>query len=76
MKLCCCARLVGDDRSFVFLICKNSRCLCELAKQIGFSPNAREIFNLEGQIASYMHLVCHNITFLNCTLSNLFNLAT
>ncbi|KAG4070537.1 hypothetical protein HA402_001203 [Bradysia odoriphaga] len=34
----------------------HGRCLCELAKQIGFTSNAREIFNLEGQIASYMHL--------------------
>ncbi|KAJ6638088.1 Transmembrane protein [Pseudolycoriella hygida] len=34
----------------------HGRCLCELAKQIGFTPSAREIFNLEGQIASYMHL--------------------
>lgn len=33
------------------------RCLCELAKQIGFSQHAREIFCLEGQIASYRHLV-------------------
>lgn len=36
---------------------KNRRCLCELAKQIGFVDKAREAFNLEGQIASYMHLV-------------------
>lgn len=34
-----------------------SRCLCELAKQIGFKEGARDIFKLEGQIASYMHLV-------------------
>lgn len=34
-----------------------SRCLCELAKQIGFTDGARDIFKLEGQIASYMHLV-------------------
>lgn len=38
-----------------------SRCLCELAKQIGFTEKARDIFNLEGQIASYMHLVRSNI---------------
>lgn len=31
--------------------------MCELAKQIGFVDKAREAFNLEGQIASYMHLV-------------------
>ncbi|XP_050082720.1 transmembrane protein 94 isoform X2 [Anopheles aquasalis] len=34
----------------------NRRCLCELAKQIGFSPQARDIFQLEGQISSYRHL--------------------
>lgn len=34
-----------------------SRCLCELARQIGFSPQARNIFSLEGQISSYRHLV-------------------
>lgn len=34
-----------------------SRCLCELAKQMGFTNSARDIFQLEGQIASYMHLV-------------------
>lgn len=39
------------------IIYENSRCLCELAKQIGFTEKARDIFNLEGQIASYMHLV-------------------
>lgn len=33
------------------------RCLCELAKQIGFTDKATDLFNLEGQIASYMHLV-------------------
>ncbi|XP_053665688.1 transmembrane protein 94 [Anopheles marshallii] len=34
----------------------HGRCLCELAKQIGFSPQARDIFQLEGQISSYRHL--------------------
>ncbi|XP_055296845.1 transmembrane protein 94 isoform X2 [Sitodiplosis mosellana] len=34
----------------------NRRCLCELAKQIGFTDKATDLFNLEGQIASYMHL--------------------
>ncbi|XP_031627987.1 transmembrane protein 94 isoform X2 [Contarinia nasturtii] len=34
----------------------NRRCLCELAKQIGFTEKATTLFNLEGQIASYMHL--------------------
>uniref|UniRef100_A0A1Q3FCQ9 Putative conserved plasma membrane protein n=1 Tax=Culex tarsalis TaxID=7177 RepID=A0A1Q3FCQ9_CULTA len=34
----------------------NRRCLCELARQIGFTTHARDIFNLEGQISSYRHL--------------------
>ncbi|XP_053682636.1 transmembrane protein 94 isoform X2 [Sabethes cyaneus] len=34
----------------------NRRCLCELARQIGFTSHARDIFNLEGQISSYRHL--------------------
>ncbi|XP_065080597.1 transmembrane protein 94 isoform X2 [Ochlerotatus camptorhynchus] len=34
----------------------NRRCLCELARQIGFTKNARDIFSLEGQISSYRHL--------------------
>ncbi|KFB34903.1 AGAP000576-PA-like protein [Anopheles sinensis] len=34
----------------------HGRCLCELAKQIGFLPQARDIFQLEGQISSYRHL--------------------
>ncbi|XP_055605027.1 transmembrane protein 94 isoform X2 [Uranotaenia lowii] len=34
----------------------NRRCLCELARQIGFTPRARDIFSLEGQISSYRHL--------------------
>ncbi|XP_058443987.1 transmembrane protein 94 isoform X3 [Malaya genurostris] len=35
----------------------HGRCLCELARQIGFTPHARDIFNLEGQISSYRHLL-------------------
>ncbi|XP_053682637.1 transmembrane protein 94 isoform X3 [Sabethes cyaneus] len=34
----------------------HGRCLCELARQIGFTSHARDIFNLEGQISSYRHL--------------------
>ncbi|XP_062539396.1 transmembrane protein 94 isoform X2 [Armigeres subalbatus] len=34
----------------------NRRCLCELARQIGFTKQARDIFSLEGQISSYRHL--------------------
>uniref|UniRef100_A0A336MG02 CSON001119 protein n=1 Tax=Culicoides sonorensis TaxID=179676 RepID=A0A336MG02_CULSO len=34
----------------------HGRCLCELARQIGFSTQARSIFQLSGQISSYRHL--------------------
>ncbi|XP_034126448.1 transmembrane protein 94 isoform X2 [Drosophila guanche] len=34
----------------------NRRCLCELAKQIGFTNHATDRFALEGQLASYRHL--------------------
>lgn len=34
----------------------HGRCLCELARQIGFTKHARDIFSLEGQISSYRHL--------------------
>ncbi|XP_062539397.1 transmembrane protein 94 isoform X3 [Armigeres subalbatus] len=34
----------------------HGRCLCELARQIGFTKQARDIFSLEGQISSYRHL--------------------
>lgn len=35
----------------------NRRCLCELAKQIGFSDHAEEIFKLEQQLSTFRHLV-------------------
>ncbi|KAG5667696.1 hypothetical protein PVAND_015667 [Polypedilum vanderplanki] len=34
----------------------NRRCLCELARQIGFTAQAKSIFNFEGQISSFRHL--------------------
>ncbi|XP_011179883.2 transmembrane protein 94 isoform X3 [Zeugodacus cucurbitae] len=34
----------------------HGRCLCELAKQIGFTDSATDHFSLEGQLASYRHL--------------------
>ncbi|XP_054727700.1 transmembrane protein 94 isoform X3 [Anastrepha obliqua] len=34
----------------------HGRCLCELAKQIGFTDHATDRFSLEGQLASYRHL--------------------
>ncbi|KAL9880064.1 transmembrane protein 94 isoform X1 [Glossina fuscipes] len=34
----------------------HGRCLCELAKQIGFTDHATDRFTLEGQLATYRHL--------------------
>ncbi|XP_013112237.2 transmembrane protein 94 isoform X1 [Stomoxys calcitrans] len=34
----------------------HGRCLCELAKQIGFTDHATDRFSLEGQLATYRHL--------------------
>lgn len=35
----------------------NRRCLCELAKQIGFMDQAQEIFHLEEQLCTFKHVV-------------------
>lgn len=61
-----------------FLRKKNRRCLCELAKQIGFIDHAREVFNLEGQIASYKHLVRFNrfMTIFNIFALDLIPIST
>lgn len=40
------------------------RCLCELAKQIGFQDQAQEIFQLEQQLATFRHVVNHSIKYL------------
>lgn len=50
-------KLISMDGYFNILSSINRRCLCELARQIGFGEKATDLFNLEGQIASYMHLV-------------------
>lgn len=42
-----------------------------MAKQIGFTERAKDIFNLEGQIASYMHLV--TISFLHISQQSVTN---
>ncbi|XP_025836465.1 transmembrane protein 94 isoform X2 [Agrilus planipennis] len=34
----------------------NRRCLCELAKEIGFSSDAQKAFSLEQQLSTYRHL--------------------
>lgn len=33
------------------------RCLCELAKQIGFQDQAQNIFQLEQQLSTFRHVV-------------------
>ncbi|XP_022228768.2 transmembrane protein 94 isoform X3 [Drosophila obscura] len=43
--------LIESSKSFL-----HGRCLCELAKQIGFTDHATDRFALEGQLASYRHL--------------------
>lgn len=35
----------------------NRRCLCELAKQIGFIDQAQDIFELEEQLCTFKHVV-------------------
>jgi len=35
----------------------NRRCLCELAKEIGFVDQAQKIFLLEQQLSVFRHLV-------------------
>lgn len=35
-----------------------ARCLCELARQIGFSESADDIFELQLQLSTYRHVVC------------------
>lgn len=35
----------------------NRRCLCELAKQIGFVDEAKKLYSLQNQLAMFRHLV-------------------
>lgn len=39
-----------------------NRCLCELAKQIGFQDQAQKIFQLEQQLSTFRHVasIIHN----------------
>lgn len=37
----------------------NRRCLCALAKEIGFVDEAQKVFTLEQQLSTYRHLVIH-----------------
>lgn len=39
----------------------NRRCLCELAKEIGFVDQAQKIFQLEQQLSVFRHLVKFHI---------------
>lgn len=38
-------------------LCYSYRCLCELAKQIGFQDQAQNIFQLEQQLSTFRHVV-------------------
>ncbi|XP_044020998.1 transmembrane protein 94 isoform X3 [Aphidius gifuensis] len=54
-KFCChvtCEALYNENLVPV----TNRRCLCELAKQIGFQDQAQEIFQLEQQLATFRHV--------------------
>jgi len=43
-------------------VCAGGRCLCELAKQIGFMDQAQDIFNLEQQLSTFRHVVSGYLT--------------
>lgn len=43
----------------------NRRCLCELAKEIGFLEQAQKIFSLEQQLSTFRHLVSKYLKFEN-----------
>lgn len=43
----------------------NRRCLCELAKEIGFLDEAQKIFSLEMQLSTFRHLVSN---FVICNI--------
>lgn len=40
-----------------YLYFVTARCLCELARQIGFSESADDIFELQLQLSTYRHVV-------------------
>jgi hypothetical protein len=44
---------------FLYVI---ARCLCELARQIGFSESADDIFELQLQLSTYRHVVSFLVT--------------
>ncbi|XP_037076312.1 transmembrane protein 94-like [Pollicipes pollicipes] len=46
--------LAQDDADLVPVPAR--RCLCQLARQIGFSPRAADAFQLDAQVACYKHL--------------------
>jgi len=39
------------------IFCAGGRCLCELAKQIGFVDHAQDVFKLEEQLSTFRHVV-------------------
>lgn len=46
------------------------RCLCELAKQIGFQDQAQNIFQLEQQLSTFRHVVSIIFNFFLCNSIN------
>jgi hypothetical protein len=43
-------------------VCAAGRCLCELAKQIGFMDEAQDVFKLEEQLSTFRHVVSGHLT--------------
>jgi len=43
------------------IFCAGGRCLCELAKQIGFVDHAQDVFKLEEQLSTFRHVVSGNL---------------
>lgn len=52
----------------LFIVLLLSRCLCELAKQIGFSEQAQEPFELEHQLSTFRHVVSVALPHKTCNI--------
>jgi hypothetical protein len=48
--------------NFAQTVCAGGRCLCELAKQIGFMDQAQDNFKLEEQLSTFRHVVSGYLT--------------
>jgi hypothetical protein len=51
--------------NFAQTVCAGGRCLCELAKQIGFMDQAQDNFRLEEQLSTFRHVVSGYLTVDN-----------